>query len=481
MSVQPAVFPRPPPRVLTIDDDESILHALRALLGRAGCEVSTCADPVEGLARAREPGVELVLCDVQMPHLSGMEVLRELRSRPGAPDVLLMTAHASVAAAVAAMEAGASDYLTKPFLHPNEVLLRVARAIERRRLRERARTLEGLLEVQGLAGLVGQSEAMQRVARLVESVAPASVSVLLRGESGTGKEVVARAIHQKSGRREKPFVAINCSALSEGLLESELFGHVKGSFTGAVRDKKGLFEQAHGGTLFLDEIGDISPATQVRLLRVLQEGEVRPVGASAQVPVDVRVVAATHRNLEQAMAAGTFREDLFYRLNVLTIELPPLRKRPEDIPLLAQHFLRRAAGRLGKPVSRLEPEALAALQAWRWPGNVRELENAMERAVLLAQGEAVRQEDLPPQVAHATSGTPALPSTGEDPVGLSHLPFSQAKELNQAAFERIYLRGLLRRSANNIAHAAQAAGMDRSNFRRLMRRAGIEPGDADTD
>jgi DNA-binding NtrC family response regulator len=479
--VQPPTLPSPPPRLLVIDDDESILHALRALLGRAGCEVSTCADPVEGLARAREPGLELVLTDVQMPHLSGMEVLRELRSRQGGPDVLLMTAHASVAAAVAAMESGASDYLTKPFLHPNEVVLRVARAIERRRLRERAHALEGMLEVQGIAGLVGQGDAIQQVARMVESVAFASVSVLLRGESGTGKELMARAIHQKSPRRDRPFIAINCSALSEGLLESELFGHVKGAFTGALRDKKGLFVEAHGGTLFLDEIGDISPATQVRLLRVLQEGEVRPVGASNQVPVDVRVVAATHRNLEQAMAAGTFREDLYYRLNVVTIELPPLRKRVEDIPLLAHHFLRRAASRIGKPVSRLEPEALAALQAWRFPGNVRELENAMERAVLLCQGEAVRREDLPPAVGQAAASSQPVPSTGEDPVGLSHLPFAQAKELNLAAFERIYLRGLLRRHGNNIAHAAQGAGMDRSNFRRLMRRAGIEPGDDDTD
>jgi two-component system response regulator HydG len=487
-----------PGRVLVVDDDEALVRSVRILLTRAGFTVTGVTDAVEGLGRARSGDSDVVLLDVRMPHLGGMELLRELRAGDGAwggeagggaagPEVMLMTAHASVEEAVEALHAGAADYLVKPFAHPEEVVVRVQRAVERRMLRERAARLER--ELEGRAAfeeLVGQSAGMQRVFRLVESVAASDTTILVQGESGTGKELVARAIHQRSARRAGPFIAVNCSALTEGLLDSELFGHVKGAFTGALKDRKGVFEEAHGGTLFLDEIGDISPATQVRLLRVLQEGKVRRVGDAQELPVDVRVVTATHRDLARAREEGTFREDLFYRLNVIPVHLPSLRERAEDIPLLAHHFLRRSAERAGKPVRRLTADALAALQAWRWPGNVRELQNAIERAVVLAQGEELAREDLPPDVARGPQrGGPGGAGNGNgageepSPGALVHLPYAQAKDLTVSAFERRYLRGLLARHGHNIAHAARAAGMDRSNFRRLMRQAGVEAGDSD--
>jgi transcriptional regulator with GAF, ATPase, and Fis domain len=318
-------------------------------------------------------------------------------------------------------------------------------------------------------GVVGTTPTMRELFGLVESVAPTDATVLLLGESGTGKELVARGIHARSARAGRPFVAINCSALTDTLLESELFGHVRGAFTGASSSRVGVFEEASQGTLFLDEIGDISAAMQVRLLRVLQEGEIKPVGATEIRKVDVRVVAATNRDLEAASRAGTFRQDLYYRLNVVALELPPLRHRLPDIPLLVHHFLARYAARFGKATGHFSPEAMEAMQSYAWPGNVRELENVVQRAVVLAPGDELGVEVLPPAVR--TRSAPPAPEQRFD------LPFGKAKQAAVRSFERSYLSDVLRRSSGKVAEAARLCGLDKSNFRRIIRRHNIDAGD----
>ena len=328
-------------KVLVVDDDKIVLRAVTEILQREGYYVVAIDDAVEGLAAARDPSIDVAILDIRMPHLSGMDLLKAIKQARPEVEVIMMTAFATVETAVEAVKAGAYDYLTKPFSNIDEVSLTVAKAAERKALKDRTRVLEEQLTAKGqFEDLIGQSNQMRAVFKLVETVSYSSATVLIQGESGTGKELVARAIHYRSPRKDKPFVAVNCSALTDTLLESELFGHVKGSFTGATANKKGLFEAADGGTIFLDEIGDVPPATQVRLLRVLQEGEVKRVGANETTKVDVRVIAASNVDLARAKEQGKFREDLFYRLNVITVTLPPLRDRPEDVPLLAQHFLR---------------------------------------------------------------------------------------------------------------------------------------------
>ena len=462
-------------KILVVDDDKIVLRAVTEILRRAGHEVLSIDDAVEGLAAAKDPSIDAVMLDIKMPNLSGLELLRAIKAARPDVEVVMMTAFATVETAVEAVKAGAYDYLTKPFENIDEVSLTLGKALERRALRNRARMLEEALSVRNqFENIVGQSAHMREVFKLVETVSYSSATVLIEGESGTGKELVARAIHFRSPRKAKPFVAINCSALTETLLESELFGHVKGAFTGAVGNKKGLFEAADGGTLFLDEIGDMPRATQVRLLRVLQEGEVKPVGSSESVKVDVRIIAATHVDLARAKAEGRFREDLFYRLNVIPLELPPLRDRPEDIPLLAGHFLERYAGRAGKPITGITPAALELLTLHAWAGNVRELENAIERAVVLTQNKVLDVEDLPPQVRD--SGR----MVGDVEVSsLAHLPYSEAKKLAVRAFERRYLSALMSKNRDNVSSAARDAGLDRSNFRRLLKQyevAGRGPG-----
>jgi DNA-binding NtrC family response regulator len=400
-----------------------------------------------------------------MPHLSGMDLLKAIKAERPDVEVIMMTAYATVETAVEAVKAGAYDYLTKPFENIDDLSLTVGKAAERKALKDRTRALEEALTVRSqFEDLIGQSSQMRAVFKLVETVSHSTATVLIQGESGTGKELVARAIHYRSPRKDKPFVAVNCSALTETLLESELFGHMKGAFTGATNNKKGLFEAADGGTIFLDEIGDVPPATQVRLLRVLQEGEVKRVGANDPVKVDVRVIAATHVDLNRAKSEGKFREDLFYRLNVITIDLPPLRDRPEDVPLLAHHFLKMYAAKLAKKVTGFTPRAMEALTVNRWTGNVRELENVIERAVVLTSNEVLDVEDLPPGFQESPqAGSPV------EVFSLAHLPYAQAKRLAMRAFERRYLTALLEKNNNNVSSAARAAGVDRSNFRRLLK------------
>ncbi len=364
--------------VLVVDDDAAMRQMLASLFKDRGYEVSEAASAADAVERAREVEPDTVLSDIRMPGRTGIELVGELRRvRPDTP-VILMTAFGSIDSAVEAMRAGAHDYITKPF-EPDAVLLTVERALEHRALEEENRRLRRAVDRTSAFGdLIGASPAMREIFALIRKIAHGRSSVLLTGESGTGKEVVARTIHYHGSRAEKPFIPINCTAIPEGLLESELFGHVRGAFTGAHTSKRGLFEKADGGTLFLDEIGDMGLGLQSKLLRVLQDREVRPVGGTQSIVVDVRIIAASNRDLESEIAAGRFREDLYYRLNVIPIQIPPLRERREDVPVLAAAFLDEFAARLGKTVESIEPAAMAALVAYDWPGNVRELRNVVE-------------------------------------------------------------------------------------------------------
>src|SRR5512140_1131678 len=473
-----------PIRVLLVDDEPTLLRALESLLRKKGYDVTGLDSPIVATQKLAQEDYDVALLDIKMPQLSGLELLSAVKHRRPEVEVIMMTGHATVETALAAVRAGAYDYLTKPFDDVEVVARAVAKAAERKMLFDRNRQLEtALREREGVPGegLVGSSAPMREVTRMIEAVAYSSTTVLVTGDSGTGKELVARALHARSPRKAHPFIALNCGALTETLLESELFGHVKGAFTGAQRDQKGLFDAADGGTIFLDEIGDIPPPTQVRLLRVLQEGEIKRVGAADSVKVDVRVIAATHRDLPKLVKAGKFREDLFYRLNVINIPLPPLRDRVDDIPLLAHHFLRRYAERLGKKVRSVSPDAIELLTSYRWPGNVRELENAIERAVVLCRGDTILPGDLPPAITGRTAPlVREAPASGDEAAWLS-LSYAAAKEQALRRFEKGYVDALMKSCDNNISAAARKAGMDRSNFKRVLRkyRTDVEPDTGD--
>jgi DNA-binding NtrC family response regulator len=405
-------------RLLVVDDEANARTALAELLRQEGFSVETAADGFKALARYQEFGPDLVLTDLKMPGMDGVELLRKLREQDPEIAVVLMTAFGAVETAVSAMREGAADYLTKP-LNMDELLLVIERALERHRLRrETANLRQQLTERYKFENIVGNSGQMQQVFKSIAQVAPSRATVLLSGESGTGKELVAAAIHHRSPRATGPFVRLHCAALAESLLESELFGHERGAFTGADRRREGRFEQANGGTLFLDEISEISPSTQVKLLRVLQEREFERVGGNQTVHVDVRVIAASNRDLAEMVARGKFREDLFYRLNVINIRLPPLRERAGDVVALAQHFLAKYREENAKTVSRISDAALGLLAAYGWPGNVRELENVIERAVVLTDCDSIEPQHLPPELAKGTerSGAPAIPGASMDEV-----------------------------------------------------------------
>ena len=381
-------------KILVVDDEQSLREVLSIMLKRAGYAVTSAMDGEEAIELLNKEIFDLVITDLRMPKIDGMEVLKAVKSASPETVVLIITAFASADSAVEAMKQGAYDYLTKPF-QVDEVQLIIRNALEKRRLTTENMLLKREMASQSsFAQLVGQSEAMQKVFDVVRKVADSKSNVLICGESGTGKELVARAIHYNSARSVMPFVAVNCSAVPETLLESELFGHMKGSFTGAIANKAGLFEVADGGTIFLDEIGDTTPTIQVKLLRVIQEREFRRVGGNHDVKVDVRVVAATNKDLEKAVADGSFREDLYYRLDVIPIRLPPLRMRTGDIPLLATHFLERFAKESGKPKPVISQEAMHVLLSHEWRGNVRELENLIERVVAFATAELVTDAEV---------------------------------------------------------------------------------------
>ena len=391
-----------PATLLVADDDPGLRESLERTLTREGYRVLLASDGNAALERLRGGGIDLVLTDLKMPGLTGIEVLRAAKAIAPDVDVILLTAFGTVEEAVRAMKDGAYDFLTKPFQRP-QVLKLIRQALERRELIQQNRALQQRLDdLLQQGAVVGASPAFRRMMTLVEQVAASSATVLVQGESGTGKELVARAIHERSARRPGPFVAVNCAALPETLLESELFGYEKGAFTGAVGRKEGRFELADGGTLFLDEVSDLSPVTQPKILRVLQEGEYERLGGTKTLRVDVRIVAATNQDLAQMVREKRFREDLFYRLNVITITVPPLRERREDIRVLAQHFLRVYAAKNNRTLEGFTDDAVRRLEAYAWPGNVRELENVIERGVVLARGGLMDVADLPEEIAGAT-------------------------------------------------------------------------------
>ncbi|NMO16640.1 sigma-54-dependent Fis family transcriptional regulator [Pyxidicoccus fallax] len=462
------------PSVLVVDDKENMRKLFSRILGDAYA-VTEGADGAQALALLASREFDVVVTDIQMPGADGFAVLREVKRRAPDTEVVLVTAYASIPKAVEAIKEGAYDYLSKPF-DPDEVALIVARALEQRRQRRAAAGLKArLAEAPAPHGLLGASAAMRGLHALLSQVAARDLTVLLTGETGTGKELAARAVHAESPRKAKPFVAVNCGALPAELVESELFGHAKGAFTGATVAKPGLFEEAHGGTLFLDEIGDLPLPVQVKLNRALQEKEVRRVGTTTPVKVDARVVAATHRDLAAEVAAGRFREDLYYRLNVVTVRLPALRERREDIPLLAMHFLARA----GRPeLEGFTPEALRALSSYAWPGNVRQLENAVARAAAVTQGARIGVDDLPPELGVSrTAEAPGAPAGRVPAEALAKLPYREAVDSARDAVSREYLSALMQEFGGNVTHAAERAGMERESLHRLLKRYGVRSDD----
>jgi two-component system response regulator HydG len=474
--------------VLVADDEPALRRSLARVLETRGMQVGVAEDGEQALEYIQRTPPDVALVDMMMPGLGGLEVLARVKAMGAPPEVILMTAFADVDSAVAAMKAGAYHFLTKPFHSNDAVAHAVAKAAEHRRLADRARQLEQvLLSKERFGEIIGDSPRILEVFRLIEGVAPTSSTVMVLGESGTGKELVARAIHQHSPRAKKPFVAVNCGAIPKELVESELFGHVRGAFTGAQTARAGLFESADGGTILLDEIGDLPLAAQVKLLRVLQEGEIKRVGADETRTVDVRVLAATNVDLMTRIQAGQFRRDLFYRLNVIAIELPPLRQRGDDVLLLANHYLQKFARSMHREPKRLSSDAVRALREHDWPGNVRELEHAIEHAMVLSHKDVVTAADLPfgrQAGAMRDSGTMlALPppsgvpreavergATGEAFADLAELPYADAKKKLLALFDDTYTSELLRRTGGNVSEAARRAGLDRSNFRRLFKR-----------
>ncbi|MFO0679270.1 MAG: sigma-54 dependent transcriptional regulator [Polyangiaceae bacterium] len=463
-----------PIHVLVVDDDAAPRRSLARLLLARGFKVEVAENGMEALDSIRARPPEVALVDLQMPNMSGLDVLSEIKRSHVPTEVIIMTAYAEIPVAVEAVKAGAHDFLRKPFESVESIVLAVERAAEYRRLIERASHATNDPAIRtDLGGIVGQSPPMQELYRQIEEVASSSATVLILGESGTGKELVARAIHERSKRSDGPFLAVNCGAIPGELVESELFGHTRGAFTGAQSARPGLFEAAHGGTILLDEVGDLPLSVQVKLLRTLQENEIRRVGSDEVKHVDVRVIAATNVDLDAKVGDGVFRRDLFYRLNVFPITLPALRERRSDIVVLAHHFLRKYSTALDRRVTKLATEAIRALEDYGWPGNVRELEHAVERAVLLARGDTIEAQHLPFVRRQRPVDADARPSDSVDLSRsvLADFPYAEAKKRALQSFDRAYIAELLRRAAGNRAEAARRAGLDRSNFRRLIKKS----------
>ncbi len=451
-------------RILVVDDEQSMREFLEILFRRENFEVQTAADADTALLALESDDFDVVISDIQMPGRSGLDLMRAIRDIAPESAVILITAYATAETAIAAMREGAYDYVTKPF-KVDEIRVVVEKALEKKLLTKENRRLRTELRSQARhRALVGNSSAMQRVYHLVDQVAETRTNVLVCGESGTGKELVARAIHERSERRDKSFVAVNCGAIPENLLESELFGHVKGAFTGAVQSKAGLFEIADGGTLFLDEVGELPPPLQVKLLRVIQEKTIRRVGNTSDQRVDTRLVSATNRKLEDEVHAGRFREDLYYRLNVIQIPLPALRDRREDIPLLVHHFTEKYAKELGKDIRGISEEALDRLMTYAFQGNVRELENVVERSVALSQADRIEADTLPPNVLRPVE-SPGIPRISEQGVDLESL-------VND--YERGLLLEALDRSGGVKKRAASLLGISFRSFRYRLEKLGLD-------
>jgi DNA-binding NtrC family response regulator len=448
------------PLILVVDDDPGVRESFRLIL-EDHYDVVDVPDGPSALDVVRASPMDLVLLDIRLPVMDGIEVLERIKAIDERVEVILVTAVKTVRTAVAAMKLGAFDYLTKPF-EEDELLSLASRALERRTLeREVALLRSELARTHDLDEIVGEHPVMEKLHGLIAQVARTSTTVLIAGESGTGKELVARAIHRHGPRREGPFVAVNPAAIVESLIESELFGHERGAFTGAHQRKLGKFELAQGGTLFLDEIGTLRAEVQAKLLRVLQEREIERVGGTRSIKIDVRIIAATNTNLKDAVSRGTFREDLYYRLNVVPIVVPPLRERAQDVPLLAEHFLRRDTRHFNKRIEGLSPEAVAALQAYRWPGNVRELENVIERCVVLADGPVIQLNDLPLDVL--------LPQQATRVRAAEALPLNEATD----QFERQIVLRVLERVGWNLTEAGRILAIHRNSLRVKLARWGV--------
>ena len=454
-------------KILVVDDEEAIRISLGGLLGRKGHEVRLAEHAPEALKMLEKEGADLVITDLSMPSVDGLELFDLARARRADQLVVLMTAFGDERTAVRALKQGLYDYVPKPF-NNDEILAVVERASEVLALRDENAGL--LTDLTGpFHGLIGRAPSMRAVYELITKAGPTTASVLITGESGTGKELAARALHEESTGRRGPFVPLNCSALPGDLVEAELFGHTRGAFTGADEDRRGLIEAADGGTLFLDEVEDLAPAAQAKLLRVVEERKVTPLGSNDPVAVDVRLIAATNRDLEAGVAAGSFREDLLFRLRVVTIHLPPLRERREDIPRLAVEFLRHFSEIHGREVAELTDAARGALAAYAWPGNVRELRNAVERAVVLASSDRLDVGDLPPEVSGRPAEATAAPA--------AEVPFAEAREEAVRGFAKSYLEAALKRHGGNISEAARSLGLHRQSLQRTLKRLGIRPSD----
>jgi two-component system response regulator PilR (NtrC family) len=455
------------PRILVVDDERSMRELLAIVLRREGYDVRLAENGRSAIELIEREPIELVISDIRMPDVSGVEVLAAAQRVNPEVIGIMITAYASTETAVEALRLGAYDYVTKPF-NVEELRLKIRKAFERRRLQQENALLRRALQTtHQFSNIIGRSPAMQAVFQLIETIAPTISTVLVTGESGTGKELVARAIHFNSPRRDHPFVAVNCGALPETLLESELFGHVRGAFTGAETNKKGLLEVAEKGTVFLDEIGEMSPMMQVKLLRFLQDRRFRRVGGTEEIEADIRVIAATNRDLARLVAEGRFRDDLFYRINVIPVRLPPLRERVEDIPLLAEHFLQKYAAQMGRSIAGISPAAMRCLRTYRWPGNIRELENAIERAVALETAGTIQPASLP---EHVQAGV--APAAERPPLELPEEGFDLERHVE--AIEREYIAEALRRAGGVKTRAADLLGMSFRSFRYYMKKYNLK-------
>ena len=453
--------------LLIVDDEPDMLTLLkRSLEPELDCRVDTASSGETALKMIRDGDYDLVLADIKMPGISGLDVLERVKADHAEITFVMMTAYGHIEMAVEAMKRGAYDFITKPFDH-DALVMRLEKAFERSRLlKENLRLHQECHSTDMFQELVGKSQQMQRVYETIRMVAQNDLTVLITGESGTGKDLTARAVHALSNRSKRPFIAVNCPTVPEHILESELFGYKKGAFTHATSDKKGLFQEAHTGTIFLDEIGDITPTIQTKLLRVLQEKEIKPLGDARPIHVDVRIIASTNQPLADKIQAGDFREDFFYRLNVLPIRLPPLRERREDIPLIANHLLEKHCAKLGKPLKRFSPELMEAFVARRWEGNVREMENLIMQGILFSGSDEITPKDVRIAKQPAGGGMAEI-------MPLYDQPYKQAKESNLQAFNAAYIGHMLTLNKGNVTRAAKACGLERQALQQIMRRYGI--------
>ncbi|OAG26945.1 sigma-54-dependent transcriptional regulator [Thermodesulfatator autotrophicus] len=460
--------------ILIVDDEKDLLEGLKRLIEpELDCTVFTAENGRKALEILEQQDIDLILTDIRMPEMDGFSLLKEVKKLHPDITIVIITAYGTIEQAVRAVKEGAYDFIQKPF--EDEQLLHVLKkGLERGRLIRENKRLQSQLGDKVFENFVGQSARLKKVIETIRMVAPTDVTVLILGESGTGKELAARAVHALSRRKNQPLITVNCPALPEPILESELFGYRKGAFTNATTDHRGLFEEAHGGTIFLDEIGDITPSVQTKLLRVLQEKEIKPLGSSQTKKVDVRIIASTNQNLEEKVKEGSFRADLFYRLNVVTIEMPPLREIKEDIPLLVNHFLKKTAEELGMPPKYICPEVIDFFMEYHWPGNIRELENVIKAAVVTSPSDIISLENIP--LAQKKGFSPKFLIEKDPSVDIDFsLPYKVLKEKVLSNFTVAYVKQLLEKTRGNITRAAEISGIKRQSLQKILKRYGLDP------